>query len=410
MKKVFLIIILFLSSAVNSAQLKPVKFDFQQVSVAQVVGLVYLQALHQPYVISPDVLRDERVVSFRFESEKGDLRQFWRAFLESLGIAVETRNGIDFVSLKKQEIAAENYDVFVYQPKYRSLPYLVDLLSAVFRNGAFSVQRSVKTLPGEQTPSNPPPASAAGLIQNQQSDTLLFQGTADEIAKLKRLLASVDVSTGEVMVSGAIYEVSTTKTEGSAFSLALNLLGGKFSIKLGVKALENTIQFSNSSVDAVLSALSTDTRFKIVTSPRLRVRSGASSRLMVGSEVPIVGAVSYPNGSAAPVQSVEYRSAGVIFDISPTVRQSVIDVDLAQQLSNFVKTENGVNDSPTLIKREIRTSVSMADGEVILLGGLSEEKETIGQTGLSFLPRWPFSKTGDKGRTEFLLVLQLQRI
>ncbi|MDW5415655.1 type II secretory pathway protein [Iodobacter sp. CM08] len=410
MKRVFLIIILLLSSAVNSAQLKPVKFDFQQVSVAQVVGLVYLQALHQQYVISPEVLRDERVVSFRFESDKGDLRQFWRAFLDSLGIAVETRNGIDFVSIKKQEASLLNHEVFVYRPKYRSLPYLVDLLSSVFRNGAFSVQRAVKTQPGEQTPANPPPASAAGMIQNQQSDMLIFDGSPDEILKLKQLLAQVDIASGEVMVSGIIYEVSTTKTDGSAFSLALNLLGGKFSLNLGVKTLENSIQFSNATIDAVASALSTDTRFKIVTSPRLRVRSGANSRLMVGQEVPILGTVSYPQGSSTPVRSVEYRSSGVIFDLNPTVRESVIDLDIAQQLSNFVKTDNGVNDSPTLIKRELRTSVSVQDGEVILLGGLSEDKETTGQSGLSFFPIFPLSKSGDKGQTEFLLILKLQKL
>jgi general secretion pathway protein D len=410
MKRVFLIIILLLSSAVNSAQLKPVKFDFQQVGVSQVIGLVYLQALHQQYVISPEVLRDERVVSFRFESDKGDLRQFWRAFLDSLGIAVETRNGIDFVSIKKQEASLLTHEVFVYRPKYRSLPYLVDLLSSVFRNGAFSVQRVVKTQPGEQTPANPPPASAAGMIQNQQSDMLIFDGSPDEILKLKQLLAQVDIASGEVMVSGIIYEVSTTKTDGSAFSLALNLLGGKFSLNLGVKTLENSIQFSNATIDAVASALSTDTRFKIVTSPRLRVRSGASSRLMVGQEVPILGTVSYPQGSSTPVRSVEYRSSGVIFDVNPTVRESVIDLDIAQQLSNFVKTDNGVNDSPTLIKRELRTSVSVQDGEVIVLGGLSEDKETTGQSGLSFFPIFPLSKSGDKGQTEFLLILKLQRL
>nr|QVB91782.1 hypothetical protein JYM95_11410 [Salmonella enterica subsp. enterica serovar Give var. 15 str. CFSAN004343] len=36
-------------------------------------------------------------------------------------------------------------------------------------------------------------------------------------------------------------------------------------------------------------------------------------------------------------------------------------------------TETGVNNSPTLIKRDVTTEVSLADGDIILLGGLAEQ-------------------------------------
>ena len=41
------------------------------------------------------------------------------------------------------------------------------------------------------------------------------------------------------------------------------------------------------------------------------------------------------------------RSCGAIFRVKPTVTQDVIGLDIVQQLSNFAKTDTGVNNTPT---------------------------------------------------------------
>jgi type II secretory pathway component GspD/PulD (secretin) len=119
--------------------------------------------------------------------------------------------------------------------------------------------------------------------------------------------------------------------------------------------------------------------------------------------------VSYPN-NGLPVQSVEYRSSGVIFNVLPTIKESVIDLAIDQQLSNFAQTTTGVNNSPTLTKRALKTSVGLQDGDLIVLGGLTENKESDTRDGPGFLPRF-FHTTGkDNSRAEVLLVLQVQRL
>ncbi|EIB1546883.1 hypothetical protein K8D68_001705 [Salmonella enterica] len=40
-------------------------------------------------------------------------------------------------------------------------------------------------------------------------------------------------------------------------------------------------------------------------------------------------------------------------------------------------TEAGVNNSPTLIKLDVTTEVSLADGDIILLGGLAEQSDGL---------------------------------
>ncbi len=92
------------------------------------------------------------------------------------------------------------------------------------------------------------------------------------------------------------------------------------------------------------------------------------------------------------------------------MRDAVVDLTVQQQLSNFVVTQTGVNNSPTLTKREVRTSLSVADGDVVIIGGLAEDRESAGSLGFSFLPDWMRSDTGQKSKSEILLVLQITKI
>ncbi|WP_230419202.1 type II secretion system protein GspD [Undibacterium griseum] len=389
-----------------------VKFDFQSVNVAQIISLVYLEALKQPYVIDPAVLRDERLVSFRFDASKGDLRTFWENFLDSLDFKIELRHGVDYVTSKKPaQTASPNFDVLIYHPKYRQVSYLVGLLTPIFTTGNFTVNRTVHApANAKNSTTDAPPGSAAASI-DQDSDTLVFQGTQDELAKLNRILPQVDTATGEVVVKAVVYEVTTGNSEGSAFGLALNVLGGKLGLSIGgASTLANSVSIKSASIDSAFSALSGDTRFKAISTPQIRVKSGAQARFTVGQDVPTLGAVTYSQNGSQPVQSVEYRSSGVILNLSPTVRESTVDMTIDQQISDFAKTETGVNNSPTLTKRQLSTTVSIADGELVLIGGLTQDKDTNTHSGLPFLPQLLHSKSNTGSRTEILLLLQVSRI
>ncbi len=386
------------------------RFDFQSIGVAQVIQLIYSEALSTAYVIDPDVLADARTVSFRYSSDKGDLRQFIKAFLGALGYAVETRDGVDFIAKRREAERVEIEDeAFVYRPRYPDVPYLSRLLSPLFK-GTFSINRAVRAAEVPKSDKPVPDGSAAALV-DQTADALIFSGSTREVEKLKRLLAQVDAAVGEVLVRGVVYEVNDTDKAGSAIGALVNVLGSKLSMGLGtMDSIGSFIRFKNSSFDAIYSALSSDSRFKVLSSPTLRIRSGASGSFSVGQDVPVLGALSYPQGAGQAVQSVEYRSSGVLFGIQPTVRDAVIELNIDQQLSNFIATTTGVNNSPTLTKRALKTSVGVQNGDVIVLGGLTENKETQSRDGVSFLPRFLDSKGSEKSRTEVLLVLQVERI
>lgn len=398
-----------LSQAPAKTSIQGTQFNLTGVKVADVLQIIFGESLKSAYVLDPEVANDQRVISFRWSTDKGDIRPFLGRFLDSLGYTLENRSGVDFVA-KKNEREISRGDIFVYRPKFREVGFLTEILDPLFR-GSFTVNRAVKAPENARVPQgqSPPPNSAAANL-DRASDILVFTGMSEEIDRLKKVLPQVDVAFGEVMVRGVVYEVSTSDKDGSAFGLLANLLGGKLSIGIGgTDPMGNFIRFKNVTLDGIYSMLSQDSRFKVVSSPALRIRSGVVGTFSVGQDVPVLGSVSYPSNGQA-VQSVEYRSSGVIFNIQPMVREGVIDLNIDQQLSNFVATTTGVNNSPTLTKRALKTSVGMQDGDLIVLGGLAENKESNSRDGLSFLPKFLHSTGLENSRSEILLVLQVQRI
>ncbi|HGD7618026.1 TPA: hypothetical protein ACI7A1_003606 [Escherichia coli] len=85
---------------------------------------------------------------------------------------------------------------------------------------------------------------------------------------------------------------------------------------------------------------------------------------------------------------------------------SLMDLKIQQQLSNFVTTETGVNNSPTLIKRDVTTEVSLADGDIILLGGLAEQKDSKASSGWSVFG----SRTSESNKTDIMVMLQVRKV
>ena len=420
MKSLLLVFVMMFSVNVQAAKKPGPSFDFDSFSLSQIMRTIYLESFpEKSYSFCPELLQDSRPVSFRYRAQDGDFRTFFTSYLRNLGYLLEEKGGIDFIrplpSVAPVSVSLDSsQEIFYYRPKFREGGYLVEILTPLFA-GRFTSQRAISISKDSsvtsQAPGQTPAPEGSALSQMQrQLDQLLFYGSPGEVRALKKLLPQVDTPSAQVMISSVLYEVQSDASKGSAIQLATTLLGGKLNLNLGAAtAADNYVSFAGSSVNAIMRALNSDSRFKVLSSPNLRATSGTTARLVVGEDVPVLGSVTYPQGGS-PVQSVDYRSSGVIFAIHPEIRDESITVTVDQQISNFVTTNNGVNNSPTLIKRQIATSVDLVDGDVVVIGGLKQEKDSHNRSGLSFLPDFLSSDTSENTSSEVLLFLQLNRI
>jgi type II secretory pathway component GspD/PulD (secretin) len=382
--------------------------DLRFVPVAQVVDLIYAEMLDTPYVVSPDVLADDRPVSFRYDRSDGDMREFASAFLQSLGYQVVVRGGVSFVS-KAEKRPGEDRQVLVYVPRFRRADYLARLVQPLI-GARVASNGSVAAAPGEKVASAVAATSAAARI-DQSTDQLVLEGSPDELERARKVLAELDTAAGEVVIRGWAYEVDDTDSSSSGFTLAVKAFGGSVGFGSGSPSSDsNAFHLTVPNVDLAISALNADSRFREVSSPHVRVVSGQSVKLNVGQQVPTVGSVSYQGTSGTPVQSVEYQDAGVIFNVTPTVMRDLIELNVDEEISSFVNTTTGVNTSPTKNTRSLQTVADLKDGEVIVLGGLIQDQSTVARDGQRWLPAFLDGRAASKGRTEVVLILQVQKV
>lgn len=371
---IFLMICIVFMTSPAQTNSPRVNIDLGNMTIAQLLKVVYDDTLGNDYVLEPEVMEDKRRISVRvFDFRR---KENLLTLLNSLGYQLETRGGVDYISSVKK---TDDFDFYVYRPKYKTVPDLKSALSGLL-SGTFS----------------------------GDDNRLIFKGSFIEVAKLKKLLGQFDKRQREIVIRGKIYELTTKKTDASSLSIIADIFKkAGLALSNGAK-LVNYLSFTDKQVNAYWSALSGDDRFKLISEPVLRVRSNTTARLTVGNDVPTLGSITYQDGQ--PVQSVTYRSSGVIFEITPEILDNVINLSVRQEMSNFSETTSGVNNSPTLVKREIRTNITAGNAELIVLGGLVENKDTKSAAGLSFLPGWLGAKSDSKDKTEIILSLYVETL
>ena len=129
--------------------------------------------------------------------------------------------------------------------------------------------------------------------------------------------------------------------------------------------------------------------------PRLLVKSGETASIDVGNEIPVITQRSDDqrpvDGSTNIVQEVTYRKTGVQLEIKPLVQANgLVDLQIAQQLSEARPTATtSLAGSPTILNRQISTSLTLRDGGSLLMGGLISGSRSAGEQGVPLIGRMP---------------------
>lgn len=390
-------------------------FSIYGVTLSDLARVVLDDVAGASVITSPEVIEDRSTVNFVLKKSNAQAAvDTLERLVQSRGYSLSKSNGVYYLERAK----APDADLLVYLPRFRSANYLTDLVGGIIPRSAIMNQRLVG---GQVVPQSAAHGASSinsvetgtnvnSLLDKSDKDALVIKGSSVELAMVRKMLDQVDRPVPEMLIKAVVLEVQTGKIESSAVSLLANLLSSNVSASWkGGTSTDNNITIKLGGLEAVWSAISSDTRFKILSAPQVRVKSGSSARFAVGSETPVLGAVNY-HGNGQSVQSVEYKPSGVILELRPEIRGELAELKVFQQLSSFAKTETGVNNSPTLLKRELSTSVVVSQNDVVLLGGLDEEKSLNSNSGFFFLPSWARSNSADVGRSEIVLMLYVERV
>jgi len=116
------------------------------------------------------------------------------------------------------------------------------------------------------------------------------------------------------------------------------------------------------------------------------------------------------------VNTIDYRNTGIILRVSPRISvNGNVRLDIEQEISN-VSAATATSLTPTVSERKVKSSISVATGQTVLLAGLISEQQNGTRTGLPGFDQIPILGDAfgfqDKStaRTELIIFIRPQII
>lgn len=132
-------------------------------------------------------------------------------------------------------------------------------------------------------------------------------------------------------------------------------------------------------IRAVLTALATESRAKVLAAPHILVSDNREARIQVGSQVPLAtsSTTEIPlsgtaTTSTAVTSTIQYKDIGIILKVKPQINDSgLISLELSQEISALGDTILIANQKYQGInKTEATTNLVALDGQTIVIGAL----------------------------------------
>ncbi|HUO79413.1 MAG TPA: type IV pilus secretin PilQ [Steroidobacteraceae bacterium] len=263
---------------------------------------------------------------------------------------------------------------------------------------------------------------------DERTNTLLLQDTADRLADIRRLVATLDIPVRQVLIesrvvivnddfsrqlgvrlgmtgvkqrgSNGLVAISGTATSNNTIvsSALTNLQAGnpafpvqiptastgspsyldRYNVNLPVTPASGSIALSvlsgNYLVDLELSAAQAEDRAEIVSAPRVITSNQKEAIIEQGVEIP------YQESSSSGATTTQFKKAVLSLKVKPQItpdNRVIMDLTVSKDnVGQLVQSATG-GQVPSIDTRTITTQVLVNDGQTVVLGGIMEtEKRT----------------------------------
>ena len=271
------------------------------------------------------------------------------------------------------------------------------------------------------------------LVQAEPTtNSLIIQAPQAVYKNLRMIIDMLDIRRAQVMVEAMIANINSTEQgtfgvqwlvgggNNNAGVVALGNYGGSSSLSnLATTAIGATSGTSTGSVSvpgevyvglvtgtttiggqtiptlgALADMISANSVGNVLDRPTMLTLDNEEARIMVGSNIGIPnGSFTATSGSPGNLTTtITRQDLGTVLQIKPLITQNgAIQMDIYQENSQLdpdqpVNSANG----PSFLKRNLRATILVDDGQIIALGGMTEDSITLQQNGVPGLSSIPY--------------------
>ena len=225
-----------------------------------------------------------------------------------------------------------------------------------------------------------------GLSADERTNAIVAYGTKSDLDTLRDLIDKIDRPLPQVMIETVISLVTLKDDNSFGISslsfaydgatntfteIALGTVSG-VSITDGIIDIDNPDNFS---LATAITSPNQNGDTKLLSAPSIVVSHNEEGTINISQSFPIITSTTTFNTSTGNTNdSVEYRDIGIQLKVTPLIgADGTVQMVIEQTIENVVDTVKvNENDQPIIGKREATSTVSVKDGQIVILGGLQQ--------------------------------------
>ena len=332
---------------------------------------------------------------------------------------------------------ANERETFVYRLKNAT----AEEVAAIIGQFVDEDQRKVvSTLGSEQLP------SAARLLEREvtivgdvKSNSVVVTASPRYVERVRAIIEELDVDPPQVLIQVLLAEVSLGDDERlglefTRFSVGSTDVAGGFDLPRapfgsdapkipGLMGLAPALFASGLGVpniavgsadfDLLINALQSQNRVQVLSNPSVMVANNSEGFIQVGQTVRLPDSIAF--SSAGQQSAVTPTEIGVILRVVPTINpDGYVRMDIEPEISRLSRTSVQISEdfeSPVIDRRRANTTVTVKDGQTVVIGGLISDRYERIEKKIPLLGDIPligaiFRNTSETiEKTELLIVL-----
>ncbi len=259
------------------------------------------------------------------------------------------------------------------------------------------------------------------VIADPTTNSLIIVGSPDAAEMVRKVVDQIDKIPQQVMIETLIVEASLDATDklgvewnftqahafgnGNATGTGATNFGTSHSASGG----GFTYTLTGRDFSVFLDALKSDQKFQILSAPRIFTSNNTQAQINVSQQVPyVLSQQTDTNGNV--IFNYAFQDVGIVLTVTPRISANgTVTMDVTQT-ANDLQGFTSFN-APIVNQREADTTVSVGDGQTIVLGGIMRTTVSSTVNKVPLLGDIPIlgnlfkSTTKDKNKTELLVFL-----
>lgn len=260
------------------------------------------------------------------------------------------------------------------------------------------------------------------IVGDDKSNTVLVSANPRYIDRVKAMVEQLDIDPPQVLIQVLFAEITLDSTDDWGVEMASRNRVDSASVNAGFSlfgpllsgAGVPNLAVSSTDFDLLIRALQSQGRLQVLSNPSIMAANNEQARIQVGENI------GRPSGSTTTIggsqqTQVEFVDTGVILNVTPSINpDGFVRMVISPEISDLTNRSTQVSEDlqvPVLTVRKAETTVTVMDGQTIVLGGLISDRLERRSSKVPLLGDIPFfgnlfrSQSEEARKTELLIVL-----